>query len=58
MPFWKIARGRIVPLVEIVALPLSIVEAFLRSRDQREGWALLLRFLSPITVRGAPIIEI
>ena len=58
MPFWKIARGCLAPVVEIVALPLSIVEAFLRSRDQREGWALLLRFLSPITVRGAPIIGI
>ena len=28
MPFWKVARGRLVPVVEIVALPLSLVEAF------------------------------
>ena len=36
-PFWKIARGRLVPVVEIVALPLSILEAFLRSGDDTPG---------------------
>ena len=51
-PFWKIARARLVPVFETVALPLSILEAFLRSHDQHQGWAHLLRFLSPITVRG------
>jgi hypothetical protein len=57
-PFWKIARGRLVPVVEIVALPLSILEGFIRYGGQYEGWANLLRFLSPITVRGTPMIEI
>jgi len=57
-PFWKIARGRLVPIVEITALPLSLLEAFLRTDDPYQGWARLLRFLSPITIRGGPQIEI
>ena len=57
-PFWKVARGRLVPVVEITALPLSLLEAFLRTDDPYQGWARLLRFLSPITIRGGPIIEI
>ncbi len=57
-PFWKIARGRLVPVVEITALPLSLLDAFLRTDDPYQGWARLLRFLSPITVPGPPIIEI
>jgi hypothetical protein len=57
-PFWKIARGRLVPVVEIVALPLSILEAFLRNGDPHQGWARLLWFLSPITTRGEPISRI
>jgi hypothetical protein len=32
-PFWKIARARLVSVVEIVALPLSLVEAFCRTDD-------------------------
>ncbi len=51
-PFWKTTRARLLPVFEIVALPLSILEAFLRSGNQHEGWANLLRFLAPITVRG------
>jgi hypothetical protein len=57
-PFWKIARGRLVPVVEIVKLPLSILEGFIRYGGQHEGWANLLQFLSPITVRGGPTIDI
>jgi hypothetical protein len=57
-PFWKVARARLVPVVEIVSLPLSILEAFLRTADQRQGWARLLKFLSPITIRGGSILEI
>ena len=52
-PFWKIARGRLVPVVEIVSLPLSILEAFLRTDDPYQGWVRLLRFLSPMTIPGA-----
>ena len=46
------------PVVEIIDLPLSLLEAFLRTDDQYQGWARLLRFLSPITIRGGPKIEI
>jgi hypothetical protein len=44
--------------VEITALPLSLLDAFLRTDDPYQDWARLLRFLSPITVPGPPIIEI
>jgi hypothetical protein len=57
-PFWKIARARLVPVVEIASLPYSLLDAFLRHHPPRAGWALLLGFLSPITTRGAPVIEI
>jgi hypothetical protein len=53
-PFWKVSRGRLVPIVEIAALPLSLLEAFLRTDDPYQGWARLLRFLSPITIREGP----
>jgi hypothetical protein len=57
-PFWKIARARLVPVVEIVSLPYSLVDGFLSRHSPCAGWALLLRFLSPITTRGAPVINI
>lgn len=57
-PFWKIARARFVPAVEIAALPRSLLDAFLRSGDQWRGWERLLRFLSPITIAGGRIIEV
>ena len=51
--FWKVARARLVPAVEIVALPRSLLDAFLRhANDALQGWGRLLRFLSPITVPG------
>lgn len=56
--FWKIARARIVPVVEIVSLPCSLVEAFLLRHRTCGGWTLLLRFLSPITVPGALRIKV
>jgi hypothetical protein len=57
-PYWKVARGRLVPVVEISDLPRSLLEAFLRTDDPYQGWACLLRFLSPITIRGRPMVEI
>ena len=48
-PFWKIARARLTPVVKIVTLPYSLVDAFLRHRPPDVGWTRLLRFLSPIT---------
>jgi hypothetical protein len=57
-PFWKIARARLVPLVEIIALPYSLVHAFLGRHRPCRGWTLLLRFLAPITVPGALRIKV
>jgi hypothetical protein len=57
-PFWKIARARLVPTVEIVTLPYSLLDAFLLGRDSCEAWAQLLRFLAPITIPGALRIEV
>jgi hypothetical protein len=50
-PFWKKARGRFVPAVEIPRLPASLLERFL---DETLGDRLhaLLGFLSPITTRS------
>ena len=57
-PFWKITRARLVPIVEIVSLPYSLVDAFLRCHPPFAGWALLLLFLSPITTPGALQIKV
>ena len=56
--FWKLARGRLVPPVEIVALPLSLLEAFHRGDDAYQAWERLLRFLAPITIAGGWAIEV
>jgi hypothetical protein len=57
-PFWKAARGRLVPAVEIVAIPLSLLEAFLGGDDPVKDWGRLLRFLLPITIAGGLAIEV
>ena len=57
-PFWKSARARLVPVVPIVSLPYSLVEAFLRRHRPCRGWTLLLRFLAAISVPGALRIEV
>ena len=57
-PFWKLARARLVPVVEIVALPLSLVEALGRGNDPYQDWVRLLRFLSPLTIPDCPLINI
>jgi hypothetical protein len=56
--FWKNARARLVPVVPIVSLPYSLVEAFLSRHHPCRGWTLLLRFLAPISVPGALRIEV
>jgi hypothetical protein len=56
--FWKIERGRLVPAIEILSLPRSLLEAFVRADDDRQGWKQLLCFLSPITIAGGLKIEI
>jgi hypothetical protein len=57
-PFWKLARARLTPVLEIVTLPYSLLDAFLTRHRRCRGWTLLLRFLSPITVPGALRIEV
>ena len=45
-PFWKLARARLVPVVEIVTLPLSLVGACSRRQRSLSGLgAAILRFL-------------
>ena len=56
--FWKVARGRLTPAVEISSLPRSLLEAFLHNDDPCQGWGRLLRFLSPITIAGGLRIEV
>jgi len=36
-PFWKVARARLEPVVKIVTLPYSLVDAFLRPRAPCQG---------------------
>lgn len=57
-PFWKVARGRLVPVVQIVTFPLSLVEAFLGAENPWQDWERLLRFLSPITIPGGLAIKV
>ena len=55
-PFWKVARGQLVPAAKVVSLPLSLVEAFYRPDDRWQGWEKLLRFLSPISIAGGMLV--
>ena len=57
-PFWKVARARLIPVVDLVALPLSLLDAFLHTKDPYQDWGHLLRFLSPLSIPGCPVIEI
>jgi len=56
--FWKAARAGFITLGKIVDLPYSLVDAFLRRHPPRDGWTLLLKFLSPITVPGGLQIKV
>jgi hypothetical protein len=58
MPFWKVARGRFVRMVEMNAIPLFLLNAFFRDDRPCKGLKRLLCFLSPITVAGDPPIEV
>jgi len=57
-PFWKVARVRLDPDVDLTALPRVLLDAFLRGPDDDGGWGRLLRFLAPITIPGALRIEL
>lgn len=56
--FWKLARAQLVPVLEIVALPFSLLSTFLGSDDPYRSWEKLLRFLSPISIREGLSIEV
>ena len=56
--FWKVARARLIPVVDVVALPLSLLDAFLRTKDPCQDWGHLLRFLSPLAIPGSLVIKI
>jgi hypothetical protein len=57
-PFWKLARARLTPVLDVATLPLSLLAAFLRRRVDCDGWVRLLRFLAPITSATGPPIEV
>jgi hypothetical protein len=57
-PFWKVARGRLLPAVAIAPLPQTLLEAFVGDDDDHDGWHRLLFFLSPITITGGLVIEV
>jgi len=48
--FWRLARARLVPAFEIVDFPRSLLEAFVATDDDRDGWSKLLLFLAPISL--------
>jgi hypothetical protein len=45
-------------VVDVVALRLSLLDGFLRTKDPCQDWGHLLRFLSPLTIPGGPVIEV
>jgi hypothetical protein len=57
-PFWKVSYARLTPVIEIVSLPYSLLDAFLSGCPADVGWARLLRFLAPIAIKGGPQIEV
>ena len=58
--FWKVARGRLSPALDLAAaaLPRALLEAFVRNADSCEEWGKLLCFLSPISITGGLMIKI
>ena len=56
--FWMIARARLVPVIKIISLPYSLVDAFLSHHPPCGDWTALLRFLAPIAIPGALRIEV
>ena len=56
--FWNVRRARFVPVVNIMDFPRSLLEAFVRSGDDRQEWEKLLCFLSPITTANGLEIKV
>ena len=56
-PFWKVARGRFARAIEAAALPLKLLEIYLRGCNSQQNWRRLLEFLSPITIPDTLVIQ-
>jgi hypothetical protein len=56
--FWKIARARFVPVIDVAILPRAILDAMVGADIDREDWKRLLVFLSPITITGGLAIKV
>jgi hypothetical protein len=56
--FWKVERARFALAVDTTVLPRSLLDWFVRTDDDREGWKHLLEFLSPITITGGLEVEV
>jgi hypothetical protein len=56
--FWKIARARFVPAIDVDVLPRALLDVFVGTDVDREHWRRLLAFLSPITVTGGLAIKV
>ncbi len=56
--FWKIARARFAPAIDVDVLPRALLDAFVGTDVDREHWRRLLAFLSPITVTGGLAIKV
>jgi hypothetical protein len=48
--FWRTARGRLVPRMEVRTFPRSLMDAFFHAGATESAWGNLLKFLSPITI--------
>lgn len=48
-PFWAIARGRFMPILDQGALPECLIDSF-QAQDKKARLVQCLRFLNPITV--------
>ena len=57
-PFWKVARGRLAPRVDVTVLPRALLEAFVHRDEDQHRWRKLLLFLSPITITAGPASEV
>lgn len=56
--FWKLARARLVPVFEVTEFPRSLLEAFVGTGNDRDGWGQLLRFLAPISTANGLVVKV
>jgi hypothetical protein len=50
--FWRVERACFVPALDVASLPQALLQAFFTSRNPRDDWERLLRFLAPMTIAG------